>query len=1120
MILRDHESSKRVRGRLPSRLTGIAITALTCALAATAGLLTGGGATHTEVTWPAAGIALVCVFLLGSSALFGVAAAAAAVALGFGYGPIAALLIALAVSLQAAIAVRTLRWTSFDPKFSRLREALVYASVTLAVPVVSAVLAIPAWAIDGRAPAEFGALVLEWWLGNALGMLAIAPAIFAWHAKGVSVARAEITRALVFLGLVALTCLVVFTGALPPFFGESAAVYLVLPFAIWTALACGFRSTTSSTLIVVGAVLWASQREVGLGFTGDAVTSAHVLYAFAIICAITSLVVYSLVEERRDIAQRLRANVERFRALTSLSADWFWETDSEHRFTEVSGQAVEEGKVNSANMMGSRPWELPNIEVSREEMERHDRAIANRQPFRNVEMRRSLSKHEPRIISVSGDPMFDNQGVFTGYRGIASDITSRRKAEQTTREAKQFLDALIDAIPSPIAVKDAQHRFVTANAAFCKFYGRTLEEIQGHPDFEFLPETGSPQVHTSDREVIEKGGTVEFERAFKVNGVTRWMSVRKSRLQAPDGSRLVVVLMNEVTERKRVEEALKMSERRFRDFAAAASDVVWESDKNGRYTYVSPQVQKLLGYSADEIIGHSASRFMSPAEADRVREWLAQNTADDKSFRGLEQQLITKTGDTVWVEVSGIPTFNKEGEFIGHRGAARDITDRRKAEDRISYLATRDALTGLPNRVLFNDRLNQGLLSARRKRESLAVMFIDLDRFKHINDSLGHHIGDLLLKEVATRMQSCIRKGDTLSRMGGDEFVVTLEGLQHAEDARQVADKILSAMASPFHVSHHTLTTSCSIGISVFPQDGEDAETLMKNADTAMYHAKEKGRRNYQFFSREMNVKAVERHTLETSLRRALDQDQFTIYYQPQIDIESGRVAGVEALLRWKHPERGMLSPTAFVGVAEESGLIEPIGQWLIRNAIAQNKTWHEAGLPALRVGINVSARQFSRPKEFTRFVTHTLSNVGLEPNFVELEMTETTLWQNADENVQSLRRLGKLGLRIAVDDFGTGYSSLSYLKQLPIHTLKIDRTFVRDLEEDKDSEVLVNTIIAMAHSLNLRVTAEGVENLGQLSALKRYGCDEYQGYLFSKPVSAREFAMRFVAPQELNFGS
>jgi len=329
-----------------------------------------------------------------------------------------------------------------------------------------------------------------------------------------------------------------------------------------------------------------------------------------------------------------------------------------------------------------------------------------------------------------------------------------------------------------------------------------------------------------------------------------------------------------------------------------------------------------------------------------------------------------------------------------------------------------------------------------------------------------------------------------------------------------------NALSRPFEIAGHTLNTSCSIGISIFPLDADDDRALMKNADTAMYHAKEKGRNNYQFFSPEMNVRAVERHTLETSLRLAIERQEFTLYYQPQVDMATAKVVGMEALLRWHHPERGLLSPATFIAVAEESGLIEPIGQWVLRSACQRAKAWLDAGYPALKVAVNISPRQLIHPKEFSRGISRILNTTGLDPRFLELEMTESLLVQNAEENIAVLRKLGQDGVRIAVDDFGTGYSSLSYLRQLPIDTLKIDRSFVRDIEADPEDVTIIEAIIAMAHKLGLQVTAEGVETRGQLEALARMGCDEYQGYLFSKPLPAVEIAARFLAPRELDFAA
>jgi diguanylate cyclase (GGDEF)-like protein/PAS domain S-box-containing protein len=823
------------------------------------------------------------------------------------------------------------------------------------------------------------------------------------------------------------------------------------------------------------------------------------------------------ITAHRAAEEALKSSEQRFRNLAQLSADWYWEQDAQCRFTFVSDSGFEKLAMKAIDTLGRTRFELDLDWESEAAREEHRRTLEAHAPFRDLVVR---SRPSGRTVLVSGEPVFDATGRFTGYRGVGRDITDIRRAETEVAESRAFLNAVLDALPTAFTVKDRQHRYLLANEAFCKVAGRSREELIGKDDRYVLPADQVEEVWRTDETVLAGNTPIEYEGTYTLGGKDLYALVRKSVLTRADGSRVVLSSIVDISRQKTVEAQLRLSERRFRDFADAASEFVWESDARGLITFVSPRVSSVIGYGPEELIGRHPQTFMPAGEYQRVADWIREHRRSDGSFHDLEHRYLTKSGQLTWIQASAVRVLDEHGGFAGYRGTARDITDRKTAEERISYLATRDPLTDLPNRVLFNDRLEQGLVNARRKRDQLALMFIDLDRFKNINDSLGHQVGDLLLKEVAARMQACIRKGDTLSRLGGDEFVVTLEGLQQAEDAAQVAQKIIASLAQPMTIAGHILTTSCSIGISIFPTDAEDSSALMKNADTAMYHAKEKGRRNFQFFSREMNIRAVERHNLETALRVALDRDEFVLFYQPQVDLATGRIAGVEALLRWRHPVKGLLPPSMFIDVAEETGLIDAIGQWTLRAACTQNKIWQDTGYPHLRVAVNISARQFNQPREFSRSVTRILSSTGLDPSWLELEMTESVLLEHADENIQVLRRLGKLGTRIAVDDFGTGYSSLSYLKQLPIHSLKIDRSFVRDLESDKDSEVIVNTIIAMGHTLKLRITAEGVDNLAQLSALKRLGCDEYQGYLFSRPLGADDFARRFLAPRELNFGS
>ena len=428
------------------------------------------------------------------------------------------------------------------------------------------------------------------------------------------------------------------------------------------------------------------------------------------------------------------------------------------------------------------------------------------------------------------------------------------------------------------------------------------------------------------------------------------------------------------------------------------------------------------------------------------------------------------------------------------------------AKVELDYLAHHDPLTDLPNRILLQDRLIQAIELARRQGRQLAVMFMDLDQFKNINDSLGHAVGDQLLQSVARRLVGCVRQSDTISRQGGDEFVLLLPDLEYAEHAARSAQKIIDAVALPQRIDQYDLCTSVSIGIAIYPNDGEDAQTLLKGADTAMYCAKANGRNNYKFFEQSMNVRAVQRQSTETSLRRALARDEFVLHYQPKINLRRGTIVGVEALVRWQHSERGLLLPDEFIPIAEDCGLILPLGRWVLRAACLQARAWQQAGLPPITVAVNTSAIEF-RAKDFVENIHATLADTGFEARFLELELTESILMRDAQATAAVLRALADAGIKLAVDDFGTGYSSLSYLRKFPIDTLKIDQSFVKEMTRDPDDATIVRAVINMGKSLKQRVIAEGVETPEQYSALLAHDCQEGQGYYFSRPLSAEEFA-------------
>jgi diguanylate cyclase (GGDEF)-like protein/PAS domain S-box-containing protein len=816
------------------------------------------------------------------------------------------------------------------------------------------------------------------------------------------------------------------------------------------------------------------------------------------------------VERARSEAEALlKRNASRFRDIADAAAEYLFELDLQGRFTYVSEGIERISGYRPDEVIGRTPVQLMPPE-ERDHMRAW--AAANTTPdgvMRDFEHRLCTRDGEIVWLRVSTVGLYDEAGERIGQRGSARDITQRKLAEQRIEQSRRFLHQLVDAMPSPIAVKDDAGCYVAVNDALCALYGLARAQIIGRQDEDVLPPQAARFARETDAHALASPTPVEHETELALAGEQRWLLVRKSALERADGTRVVVSVITDLTQRRAIEQALRASETRFRDFAGAASEFVWETDLKGRFTFVSSRVESVWGYRDDELLGHTPLEFAPPGEPERVREWLDRNMSADGAFKDLEQRIVTKHGEVRWLLINAVGMLDASGARIGQRGAGRDITDRKQAEARISQLATRDALTNLPNRLLLNDRLQHALATARRQSHVVALMFIDLDRFKTINDSLGHDVGDDLLCEVARRLARCVRDSDTLSRLGGDEFVIVLDGLKDAADARVVGQSVMQALSSPFMIRGHQLMTSASIGVSCFPGDGQDGAALMRHADLAMYHAKSAGRNALHFFSEEMNQQALERHRLESALRTALAARQLRLVFQPQVTIAASRVWGAEALLRWRHPEMGEVSPARFVPVAEETGLIGPVGDWVIEAACEQLSAWR--ALPQLRLSVNLSIGQLRDSRAFLDRVAGLIRASGIDPQRLEFEITETLLASNVAEHAEVLRRLGALGCPIAVDDFGTGYSSLSYLKRLPIDSIKIDRAFIRDIVTDADDAVIVSAIVAMAKKLKLEVVAEGVETCEQLAVLSELGCDRYQGFLFSRPVPAEDFAAQFL---------
>jgi diguanylate cyclase (GGDEF)-like protein/PAS domain S-box-containing protein len=537
-------------------------------------------------------------------------------------------------------------------------------------------------------------------------------------------------------------------------------------------------------------------------------------------------------------------------------------------------------------------------------------------------------------------------------------------------------------------------------------------------------------------------------------------------------------------------------------------DAVISTDVEGRVTYLNLVAERLTGWPREEAAGRPLEDVFQIIDSDTretVPNPMALATRSNMTV-GLTPNcvLIRRDGAEAAIEDSAAPIHDRRGQVTGAVMVFHDVSRARALSQRMAHLAEHDSLTDLPNRLLLNDRLAQAMALAQRHNEKMAVLFLDVDRFKHINDSLGHDTGDRLLQSVAERLRQCVRTSDTVSRQGGDEFVVLLSEVMHAQDATICAEKILLAVSLPHHIDQHDVHVTASIGIVMYPDDGEDADTLLKNADFAMYQAKDSGRNNYQFYEAELNSTASERQSLETGLRYAIQDHEFALYYQPQIDLKSGAMTGVEALIRWRHPTRGMILPEQFISIAEESGLIVPIGQWVLREGCRQARSWQDAGLP-VRLAINISAVEL-RAKDFVAGVRRVLAETRFDPRCLVLELTETFLMQDSKSTGNVLGAIKGMGVQLALDDFGTGYSSLSYMRRFPIDILKVDKSFVRDLTTDADDASIVSAVINMGKSLHMRVIAEGVETQAQLTFLEEHDCLEGQGNYFSCPLAAPEF--------------
>ncbi|MFA7241374.1 MAG: EAL domain-containing protein [Sulfuricellaceae bacterium] len=679
----------------------------------------------------------------------------------------------------------------------------------------------------------------------------------------------------------------------------------------------------------------------------------------------------------------------------------------------------------------------------------------------------------------------------------------RNRIGQRLRQSESRLDALFEHMNSGVAVyrvsPDGQDFIFSAiNQAAERIDNLRREDMIGKNVTEVFPGVAQFGILDTFRRVWQSGVAERFPLSFYQDGrIAGWRENFVYKLPSDE----VVAIYDDVTEHKQAEEQLRLAAKVFE----SSAEGIIITDADNRILSVNQAFSEITGYGRLEILGQDPSLLKSGRHgADFYRDMWA-SLAQTGHWQG-EIWNKRKNGEIYpeWIAIGSVK--DEQGKTTHYIAIFSDITHRKASEARINQLANYDALTGLPNRVLLQDRVTQTLAASKHQGSKVALLMIDLDRFKNINESLNHAFGDQLLQLVAQRLENCARGLDTVARSGGDEFAILMPEIRHVGEVTALANTVLSALSQPFQLEDHEINITSSIGISVFPGDGDNIQLLLKNADVAMYRAKELGRNTFQFYKQDMNARAFETLALENSLRHALKRQEFRLHYQPQIDINSGAIIGMEALIRLQHPELGMVPPGNFIPLAEETGLIVPIGEWVLREACFQAKDWHDSGFDHLRVAVNLSARQFRQKGLLFDAVASALADSGLNPDLLELELTESILMQDSEETLAFLHQIKQMGVQLSIDDFGTGFSSLSYLKRFDLDKLKIDYSFVRDIETDPNDLAIARAVIALGHSFNLKVIAEGVETAAQLALLRENGCDEIQGYYFSRPLPPDDF--------------
>jgi diguanylate cyclase (GGDEF)-like protein/PAS domain S-box-containing protein len=824
--------------------------------------------------------------------------------------------------------------------------------------------------------------------------------------------------------------------------------------------------------------------------------SGAVAGSFGFITDLTSLV---------EAQQAVAASERELQGILDNMQDTYYRTDPSGRVVRASRSVF--------SLLGYQPAEVLGKPLADLYFD-----PADRQDFlqRMAEQGGTLFGYDSRLRHKAGHEVWvltnsqylrDAEGKVLGVEGTTRDNTEHRRMVEALRHSEARLTALIQALPDAVFLKDGDGRWQVVNNVGLQLFRLVGDEWQGLDARQIAalrPDLAKEmtECQLSDRAAWQQRGlTRNEERIVDAEGRERhWEFVKLPIFNADGSRRSLVVVARDLTEQRRVEENLRLAAQVFEN----SGEAIMIMDAHSRVVSVNRAFSDMTGFLPAEVHGKTPAMLTSDLHDEEFYQRMWHSLRETGYWQG-ELWSRRRNGE-VYPEWMGISTLRAPDGAVTHYVAiSSDISERKASEARIEFLAHHDPLTDLPNRLLLRDRLERAIVQGERTETRVALLFIDLDRFKTVNDSLGHPVGDRLLREAALRLRECVREMDTVSRQGGDEFLIVLTDLKDGDAVTRIAEQILATMSVPFSLDGHDVAISCSVGVAVFPEDGRDFDELLKKSDIAMYHAKEAGRNAFRYYTERMNIDALERLDLQNRLRRGLEQDEFVLHYQPVVDLASNRIVGAEALVRWNSPDGGLVMPGRFIAVAEECGLIVPLGDWVLREACRQLRRWHDAGHDQLFLAVNLSAIQFRRGS-VGESVIRALRDAGANPAALELELTESILLQGAEHVLATVRELKSLGVKLSIDDFGTGYSSLAYLKRFAVDKLKIDQSFVNNLPADADNAAIVGAVIQMAKSLNLQVLAEGVESEQAVDHLRALQCDYAQGYHFGRPVPAEEF--------------